>query len=65
MKRRSGSINKSHNPMPKKKVKLTSSEQEELKLLRERNTYLEAENIYLKKLRALVQERIQQEQKKK
>ena len=41
------------NIMPKKKVKLTPSEQEELKLLRERNTYLEAENIYLKKLRAL------------
>lgn len=39
--------------MPKKKTKLTPTEQEELKLLRERNRYLEAENLYLKKLRAL------------
>lgn len=39
--------------MPKKKAKLTPTEQEELKLLRERNEYLEAENLYLKKLRAL------------
>lgn len=39
--------------MPKKKTKLTQTEQEELKLLRERNKYLEAENLYLKKLRAL------------
>jgi len=39
--------------MPKKKVKPTQAEQEELKLLRERNRYLEAENLYLKKLRAL------------
>ncbi|MCQ2122533.1 MAG: helix-turn-helix domain-containing protein, partial [Fibrobacter sp.] len=39
--------------MPKKKAKLTQTEQEELKLLRERNRYLEAENLYLKKLRAL------------
>ena len=41
------------NVMPKKKIKLTPTEQEELKLLRERNKYLEAENLYLKKLRAL------------
>lgn len=41
------------NIMPKKKIKLTPTEQEELKLLRERNKYLEAENLYLKKLRAL------------
>lgn len=39
--------------MPKKKTKLKPTEQEELKLLRERNKYLEAENLYLKKLRAL------------
>ncbi len=39
--------------MPKKKIKLSQTEQEELKLLRERNKYLEAENLYLKKLRAL------------
>ncbi len=41
------------NLMPKKKTKLSKTEQEELKLLRERNKYLEAENLYLKKLRAL------------
>ena len=41
------------NIMPKKKVKLTPTEKEELKLLKERNKYLEAENLYLKKLRAL------------
>ena len=39
--------------MSKKKIKPTPTEQEELKLLRERNKYLEAENLYLKKLRAL------------
>ena len=39
--------------MPKKKIKLTPTEQEELKLLNERNKYLEAENLYLKKMRAL------------
>ena len=44
--------------MPKKKkVKLTPSEKEELELLRARNEYLEAENIYLKKLDALVTKR--------
>lgn len=37
-----------------KKTKLSISEQEELKLLRERNEYLEMENEYLKKLDALV-----------
>lgn len=41
------------NIMQKKKIKITPTEQEELKLLRERNKYLEAENLYLKKLRAL------------
>lgn len=39
--------------MPKKKIELSQTEQEELKLLRERNKYLEVENLYLKKLRAL------------
>ena len=39
--------------MPKKPPELTPSEREELKLLKERNRYLEAENAYLKKLRAL------------
>ncbi len=44
----------------KKKVnksKLSVSEKEELKLLRERNEYLEMENEYLKKLDALVSKR--------
>ena len=40
-----------------KKSKLSVSEQEELKLLRERNEYLEMENEYLKKLDALVSKR--------
>jgi len=39
---------------PKKKVTLSTSEIEELKLLRERNEYLEMENEYLKKLDALI-----------
>ena len=41
----------------KKKPKLFVSEREELRLLRERNEYLEAENLYLKKLDALVSKR--------
>ena len=40
-----------------KKSKISVSEQEELKLLRERNEYLEMENEYLKKLDALVSKR--------
>jgi len=40
-----------------KKTKLSISEQEELKLLREKNEYLEMENEYLKKLDALVSKR--------
>ena len=43
--------------MKPKKMKLTQSEQEELKILRERNEYLEIENEYLKKLDALVSKR--------
>ena len=44
--------------MPKKKkIRLAPSEREELELLRARNEYLEAENVYLKKLDALVCER--------
>ena len=39
---------------PKKVIKLSASEKEEHKLLRERNEYLEIENEYLKKLDALV-----------
>lgn len=37
--------------------KLSKSEREELIALRERNEYLEAENLYLKKLDALLQEK--------
>lgn len=40
-----------------KETKLSLSEQEELKFLRERNEYLEMENEYLKKLDALVSKR--------
>lgn len=40
-----------------KEIKLSVSEQEEMKLLRERNEYLEMENEYLKKLDALVSKR--------
>lgn len=43
--------------MPKKKAELTPSEREELEILKARNEYLEAENLYLKKLDALVTER--------
>lgn len=43
--------------MKPKKKKPSQSEQEELKLLRERNEYLEIENEYLKKLDALVSKR--------
>ena len=45
------------NMPKKKKIRLAPSEKEELELLRARNEYLEAENIYLKKLDALVSER--------
>ena len=45
------------NMPKKKKVKSTPSAKEELELLRARNEYLEAENIYLKKLDALVTKR--------
>ena len=45
------------NNNKKKRSKLSISEQEELKLLRERNEYLEMENEYLKKLDALVSKR--------
>ena len=48
-----------------KKSKLSISEQEELKLLRERNEYLEMENEYLKKLDALVSKREAAEAKAK
>ena len=48
-----------------KKTKLSISEQEELKLLRERNEYLEMENEYLKKLDALVSKREAAETKAK
>ena len=52
----------------KKKAKKASapvSESEELRLLRERNEYLEMENEYLKKLDALVSKREAAEAKAK
>lgn len=39
-------------------TKLTLSEKEELKLPRQRNEYLEAENVYLKKVKALAIEKM-------
>ena len=48
-----------------KKNKLSISEHEELKILRERNEYLEMENEYLKKLDALVSKREAAEAKAK
>ena len=48
-----------------KKARLSASEREELKLLRERNEYLEMENEYLKKLDALVSRREAAEAKAK
>ena len=48
-----------------RKTKLSVSEREELKLLRERNEYLEMENEYLKKLDALVSKREAAEAKAK
>ena len=53
------------NNNKKKRSKLSISEQEELKLLRERNEYLEMENEYLKKLDALVSKREAAEAKAK
>lgn len=49
----------------KRKTKLSVSEKEELRLLRERNRYLEMENEYLKKLDALVSKREAAEAKAK
>ena len=48
---------------PKKNEKVLS-EKEKIKKLEEENLYLKAENEYLKKLRALVQERELKEKKK-
>jgi transposase-like protein len=48
-----------------KKTKLSVTEREELRLLRERNEYLEMENEYLKKLDALVSAREAAEAKAK
>ena len=48
----------------KKPKKLTKYEREELIELRQRNQYLEAENLYLKKLDALLQEKKLQTKKR-
>jgi transposase-like protein len=50
---------------PKRKNKTSPTEEEELKLLRERNEYLEIENEYLKKLDALVAKREAKQHKAK
>ena len=47
-----------------KERNLTKSESEELIKLRNRNEYLEAENLYLKKLDALIREKKSQTKKK-
>ncbi len=44
---------------------LTNDERKEFEQLKERNKQLEMENDLLKKLRALVQQRVQQQNKKK
>lgn len=60
--KRRGSPPKENHFMPRPNnnpgEKLTLSEKEELKLLRRRNEYLEAENAYLKKVRALAIEKM-------
>ena len=45
-------------------AKMLKSEKDKIKQLEEENMYLKAENEYLKKLRALVQERELKEKKK-
>ena len=58
-KRKPGWVTKMDNPKkgrPKKKVKIEKGSPNELEQLRERVYYLEAENEYLKKLNALIQE---------
>ena len=49
----------------KKNTLLTNEEREELIRLRKEKEYLEMENAYLKKLDALVKERLKQQKKKK
>ena len=49
----------------KKNTPLTNEEREELIRLRKEKEYLEMENAYLKKLDALVKERLKQQKKKK
>ena len=49
----------------KKNTPLTNEEREELIRLRKEKEYLEMENEYLKKLDALVKERLKQQKRKK
>ena len=49
----------------KKNTPLNNEEREELIRLRKEKEYLEMENAYLKKLDALVKERLKQQKKKK
>ena len=52
-------------PVKKSQINKINSNVKSEKELLEELEYLRAENAYLKKLRALVQERIEQEEKKK
>lgn len=56
--KKTGEINMTEDKKPNSKIdKLTKSEREELIELREKTKYLEAENLYLKKLDALIREK--------
>lgn len=60
-----GEINMTEGKEPILKIdKLTKSEREELIELREKTKYLEAENLYLKKLDALIREKEQKTKKR-
>jgi transposase len=64
---KSGEVNimeKEKNKEEKESIKLDKSERDELKRLRKENELLLAENLYLKKLKALTQNKKQQTKKK-
>jgi cell division protein FtsB len=56
---------KSNDSLELNESSLSNDERKEFEQLKERNKQLEMENDLLKKLRALVQQRTQQEKKKK
>lgn len=63
--KKTGEINMTEDKKPIPKIeKLSKSEREELIELREKTKYLEAENLYLKKLDALIREKKSQTKKK-